>query len=73
MKPSSISGIEYNMCDWIHCENGGTCQSRENSKLGFQCHCNIGFHGLLCQNQLTITSKRSCIIRCVIVFMISYL
>jgi hypothetical protein len=46
------------MCDWIYCENDGTCQQRENSIVGFKCRCQFGFDGLLCENRVNITSKK---------------
>ena len=51
-------GAKFNICDWIHCENGGTCQQRQNYIMGFRCQCTFGFKGLLCEHRVNITSKK---------------
>ena len=48
----------WNICDWIHCENGGTCQQTKSSLLGCECRCPFGFTGLFCENSFNVTSKK---------------
>jgi hypothetical protein len=55
-------GIVYleaqpNVCDFIYCENKGSCGQNNKTLLGFQCQCQFGFTGLLCESRLNVTSK----------------
>lgn len=41
--------VDINECVRNPCTNGGVC---ENLRGGFQCHCNPGFTGDLCENDI---------------------
>ncbi len=45
------------MCKFIYCEHNGTCAQTSKTLLGFQCQCQFGFTGSLCESRLNITSK----------------
>lgn len=52
-----IARTTKNICDWVQCANGGSCQEIQNSTFGFQCNCAFSYTGLLCDERLNISSE----------------
>jgi len=47
-KNLSSKFVLVNICDFVTCQNNGTCR-QSNTSSCFTCDCQVGFNGTLCQ------------------------
>ena len=51
----NLSDIVVNMCDYVRCANDATCRTTNTSRC-FECVCQPGFTGTMCQQRENITN-----------------